>query len=58
MRKVLMVAVTVVGVSAMATGAFACGGMKTAGQGSGDSVAQAPMSTATQQTQIAGSKDK
>ena len=59
MQKILMVAVTVVGISALASGAFACGGMKTAGgQGSGDSVAQAPMSTPSQQTQVAGSKSK
>lgn len=60
MRKILMVTITVVGISALASGAFACGGMKTAGsgQGSGDSVASAPMSTASQQTQIAGSKQK
>lgn len=59
MRKLLMVTLALVGVSALASGAIACSAAKTADRGgSGDSVASAPMSTPSQQTQIAGSKSK
>ena len=59
MRKLLMITVACVGVSALASGAIACGGAKTVDRGgSGDSVASAPMSTPSQQTRIAGSGSK
>ena len=59
MRKLLMITVAFVGVSALAPGAIACGAAKTADRGgSGDSVASAPMSTPSRETQTAGGGSK